>query len=631
MKEKMKLWTTLFVTDTREMMTSLRETTGPLGFDIETHPKEGFESHQMGGLIPEISTIRTVQVYSRELNTVWVVDVRKTGLEFMNDLCTRELVIHNTQFEYGHLKQAGITLTNYQCTMLMARVFLGESGLSLADLVEKQSGEKIDKTLQTSDWSAETLSPEQIDYAALDAVLVMDLYDRFTKWFAEHPHYKTAYLFLRDLIEPTHQQMETGLLVDWQAHAEVAGEWKEKVKQAEQTLAEYGLPSDQISKVKAKQDYLKRVLYGDELADWPKTSTGALKCDSDTLKALQSTNSRPELEAIATWSLYTSRLANYGSKYRSLSINGRLVPQYRIAGMAGFRYQCTKPNIQNQPREGFKHIYIAPEGWSFVASDLSQVELRVAGLLSQDPVINKAYADGQDLHLSMAQDMINRMTSEERAKRLSEAGGDEQLLLKRMRTAAKGVNFGLLFGGGARGLQSYVKASYGVNMTLKEAEDAKTLFHQKYAGLTEWQRLIVKHSITEGCTESQYARLTRHFGEREYFTKDIQRDPYTLSMNHPVQSTAFEILALALRYVYEHASTDWLRLSHTVYDELVVVCKEGRETDAARLIHAAFTYGYKTIWPDCSTKGICEVGYGKTWADTSKQLISPGLYENDSH
>ena len=113
----------------------------------------------------------------------------------------------------------------------------------------------------------------------------------------------------------------------------------------------------------------------------------------------------------------------------------------------------------------------------FVTGDLSQIELRVAGILSEDEVINNAYRNGEDLHRNMAAKM---------------SGKNPKAITKAERTAAKAVNFGLLFGAGAATLQQQAASSYGVEMTLEEAEDYRELFFETYPQFYEWQQDIVE-------------------------------------------------------------------------------------------------------------------------------------------
>jgi len=340
----------------------------------------------------------------------------------------------------------------------------------------------------------------------------------------------------------------------------------------------------------------------DEVTAWSKTKTGNLSTDKDALSRLAH---HPALSLLAEYTTLQTRLANFGAKLQDLLIDDALYPSYQIAGMVSGRFGCSKPNIQNQPRTGFKHIYVAPTGWQFVTGDLAQVELRVAGLISEDMVIIDAYAKGKDLHRMMAANMT---------------GKPEDQITKAERTAAKGVNFGLLFGGGAKGLKEYVRASYGVAMSLAEAEKAKETFQRTYPQFTSWQRAIVKHTNQYDESESIYCRLTRHYTQADHFKQGVYKDIYTHAMNYSIQSTAWELLALAIVYIDQRLPEDGsIRISHHVYDELCLCATDEKVLEAAKLLKESFEQAYLTVFPGCNINGIIEVGAGKNWADAGSE------------
>ena len=560
-----------------------------LGIDIETSKTR---DHPKAGLIPKISEIRLVQLFDGKNLTIF--DCQKLGgVNWITPLTETHLVAHNASFDAQHFYHQGIEFTDLDCTMLMGRVFLNRN-YSIIDAANEDYDMELDKSLQGSDWGREELLPEQIRYAALDAVITYQLQGRFTEGFDQDKTYRGTYQFLQSLIYPLVRQQAHGIEVDTAAHQKIIGEWKLRLTQATQELADDGLTAP--DGVKAKQAYLANKLSDDEKASWPKTKTGNLSTDNDTLQEI---TNHPTLGLLAEYNTLSKGLGHYGDKLTALMVGGALYPSYQIAGMVSGRYGCREPNFQNQPRAGFKHIYIAPKGYQFVTGDLAQVELRVAGLLSEDPVIIDAYATGQDLHRLMA----SKMT-----------GKPENKITKEERTAAKGVNFGLLFGGGARGLQNYVRSSYGVDMSLEEAQQAKQAFHNTYRDFTLWQRLIVKHTNQHDESESNFCKLRRHYDRKDHFRNGQYSDIYTHAMNFPVQSTAWEILALAILYIDEHA-IEGIRISHHVYDELVLVAPDIKVKQAATLLRDAFRYGYREVFPGCNLTSIVEIGAGQNWAE----------------
>jgi len=105
---------------------------------------------------------------------------------------------------------------------------------------------------------------------------------------------------------------------------------------------------------------------------------------------------------------------------------------------------------------------------------------------------------------------------------------DPASITKRERSAAKAVNFGLLFGAGAGTLQRQAASSYGVAMSLDEAEDYRELFFETYPQFSEWQQGIVESTNLHETSQSNLIKLTRHY----------DKAVYTHAMNFPIQSSA---------------------------------------------------------------------------------------------
>lgn len=447
--------------------------------------------------------------------------------------------------------------------------------------------------LQVSDWNRPELLQEQLEYGAADAVVALELAQIFEQWFVENePHYREAYEFLRSLIYPIARQLSHGVPFDVDFHNRLIAQWEQQ-RDAALALLDITNPNS----VKQKQAWLMATLSDDEMLDWPLTDKGNLSTSRDVL---ENAHHIPSAKPLADYTTLSSRLNNFGMKLQVQLIGDRLYPGYQIAGMVTGRFSCRNPNIQNMPRSGFKKCFRAPEGFLFVTGDLSQIELRVAGILSSDEVINQAYRNGEDLHRSMAAKM---------------SGKDPEDITKAERTAAKAVNFGLLFGAGAKTLQQQAASSYGVEMSLEDAEDYMELFFETYPQFYEWQQGIVEATNLYESSESSLIQLTRHYDKKVY----------THAMNYPIQSSAWEVLALAIMYIDEHA-TDSIHISHHVYDELTLLASQDMAMEAAKLLRDAFYHGFHTCFPGAPDRNLVEVGIGRTWeeAGLDQSIVSFG-------
>lgn len=564
------------LTDPQVAVESVQRLAGKtVGFDIETY---GTSDHPSAGLDPGVSAIRLAQFFDEEGRSVHVIDCRYAGTDWMQYLPTVHLVAHNASFEVSHLQRLTSERLSFDCTMLAGRVLYGRNR-SLKDLVRELLGQDLSKDLQKSDWSAEHLTAAQIDYAAADAVAALMVWRQLDE--VVRGKYRDAYNLLKALVYPV--ACQSGIRLNIAAHDALVASWTTEIEVARRELAAAGLANPNSSK--QKQQYLEQVLPMDLLADWPPTPTGKLKTDSETLLGVENV---PTAKALATYSRLSSYVANFGPKLRNLLIDGHLYPDFKIAGAETGRFTCNNPNIQNIPRDGFKHLLLPPAGKVFVGGDLSQIELRVAGQVCGEEVINQAFRDGRDLHRMMAANITGKPEAE---------------ITKEERQMAKAANFGLLYGSGAHSLREQAEKSYGVTLDLAQAQEVKAVFHEAYPALTEWQREIVAETNACGYSESRHVRLTRHYDE----------DVYTHAMNFPIQSSAWEVLALAIIYVDQHAP-DGVTISHHVHDELVLAAPPEQAQAASALLQQAFLHALNAVFPDAPTEGLVETEIGDNWA-----------------
>jgi DNA polymerase-1 len=567
----------------------LKATGELIGIDIETAKAANCADHPQAGLHPQVSCIRLVQLFQTKTSGVVIIDCFATGHAWLPNLIGGRYVAHNAHFECSHFWHHFREELKIECTMLAGRVFHGKHR-KLSDFAAEYLDLNMSKVLQVSDWAREELLDEQLIYAAADAVAAKLLWQKFEVLFAESDtKYRSAYGFLKALVYPVIRQ--AGIEFDIDGHAKVVADWQCEEKEARQTLADLGLNNP--ASVKQKQQWLSARLTIEDLIDWPPTKTGSLSTASKELEQmLHISGAKP----LARWSRVSTRLANFGTTLADKVIDGRLYPNYLIASMVTGRFGCSNPNIQNQPRSGFKNLYRAPEGFLLVTGDLSQIELRVAGLISGDAVINEAYANGRDLHREVA------------AER---AGKEPEDITKPERQAAKAINFGLIFGAGAETLRRQAINSYGADMSMDDAIAAKAFFHAKYERLTAWQQEAVADANAYGYSESPYIKLTRHYDDRVY----------AHAMNFPVQSGAWEVLALAIIYIDAHLPADGsIQISHHVYDELCLVARDDQVMAAALLLRDGFLHGFQTVFPTGSIRGLVEIGAGRTWEAAGNEI-----------
>ena len=555
---------------------------GPWGLDIETAPLPAFRTDSKAGLDPWRSAIRLVQVYPGG-PTCFVFDIAALGLSALKELLqVRAFVAHNAVFELKHLLHAGAAPARLGCTLLQDNA-LGNGRRSLATLAAERLAWAMDKTLQVSDWTAANLTPAQLDYAALDAVAAYQLAKVQAPQLQQRDLIR-CYQLMRDA-QPAIARLElNGCPFDTAAHTALIAQWQSTAEQARGELDSLLNGANPDSPLQLSK-WLSANLPPDTLATWPKTATGQLATDADALAGL----TLPALEPLKRYKVAMKGLGTYGTGYaKHISpVTGRIHSNFTIGGTATGRLSCSSPNIQNPPRDpAFRALFAPAPGRCLVVADYGQIELRVAALVSGDPAMLAVYEQGEDLHRKTAAAFL---------------GKEPGAVSKAERQIAKGINFGMLFGSGAKGLQAFCKSSYGVELSLSQADKARAAFFQAYPGLSAWQGQTRK--------AAELAKQVRTPGGR---VRGLDKNIGTECLNTPVQGGAAECLLAALAAL----DVDSLggRLVNIVHDELVVECEPEQAGAVSAAVESAMVAGFLAIFPSGSTRDLVEAHSGPNWA-----------------
>ncbi len=274
---------------------------------------------------------------------------------------------------------------------------------------------------------------------------------------------------------------------------------------------------------------------------------------------------------------------------------GRVHSHYEQLGSSSGRFSCSSPNIQQTPRElAFRACWQAPEGRMLVIADYSQIELRVAAEIAQDQRMMKAYQQGEDLH---------RLTAS------LVSGVPMALVDKQQRQAAKAINFGLIFAMGARGLQAYSQDTYGVEMTLSQAEQFRQRFFQAYRGIDRWHKRV-REEDAQKRQEGQPSETRTLLGRRY-----IWSNPAGVAglYNMPVQGSAADITKKALILIHEENHHPSWHLVGCVHDEILMEVPEQDGVEAQYFLKRQMERAGKAILR--SVPVLAESNIGHSWAD----------------
>ena len=288
------------------------------------------------GLDPHRARIRLLQVYAGG-DRVLVVDLDQTGTGVLDLIDGVSVIAHNIAFELAFLEAAGVALGELQCTMQAVRLTLGEKAMSLAAAARAYLNLDLDKSLQTSDWNALYLSPEQIDYAAIDAVVAWELAERILPRLKVQ---RAAYEIQLGAVPAAMRMEQRGFKLDMAAHAQLIADLGEERLAATQEYREacraggHDLPDQVPSTPTQKGALLTALLSSDELERWRRTEkSGALSTKrSDLLRA----GHYPPILALVKLSRIDKMLSSFGPTLAALSspVTSRIHAHYRIASTA---------------------------------------------------------------------------------------------------------------------------------------------------------------------------------------------------------------------------------------------------------------------------------------------------------
>lgn len=233
------------------------------------------------------------------------------------------------------------------------------------------------------------------------------------------------------------------------------------------------------------------------------------------------------------------------------------------------RISSSDPNLQNIPirtEQGkiLRESFVPKDGYVFVDSDYSQIELRVLAHISNDQTMIKAFNEGKDIHRKTAANIFGKnledVTKEERSK-------------------AKAVNFGIIYGISSYGLSEQIKVS------IPEAQKYIDEYLSKYSGIKEYMENIQKIAKEKGYVETIFGRR-RYIEEINSNNFKVREFGKRAAMNAPIQGTAADIVKLAMINVSNRLKKENLdaNILLQIHDEILIEVKKGQEEKAAKIL-----------------------------------------------
>ncbi|HIV87249.1 MAG TPA: DNA polymerase I, partial [Candidatus Pygmaiobacter gallistercoris] len=324
-----------------------------------------------------------------------------------------------------------------------------------------------------------------------------------------------------------------------------------------------------------------------------KTKSG-WSTNAETLESLRGVH--PVIDHILLYRSYQKLNSTYvEGLLRVVGEDGRVHSVFNQTETRTGRISSSEPNLQNIPvrtelGSRLRRYFIAPQGSVLLDADYSQIELRILAAISGDKNMQKAFADGEDIHRATASRIF---------------GVPFEMVTPQLRSRAKAVNFGIVYGIGAFSL------SKDVGVSVAEADSFIKSYLNEYSGVREYMERTVKEGHEQGYVTTLYGRR-RPLPEINAANRNVRALGERMAMNTPIQGTAADIIKLAMIRVFRRLADEGLRakLVLQVHDELIV------EAPAAEAQRAAAILGEEMERAaDLPVRLIAEVQEGATWYD----------------
>ncbi|MDD2807231.1 MAG: DNA polymerase I [Patescibacteria group bacterium] len=248
---------------------------------------------------------------------------------------------------------------------------------------------------------------------------------------------------------------------------------------------------------------------------------------------------------------------------------GRIHTSYNQTVAATGRLSSSDPNLQNIPirtelGQKIRQAFIAPNGYSILSADYSQIELRIIASLANDKKMIASFEKGEDIHSRTASE-INNVPLDQ--------------VTKEMRYAAKAVNFGIIYGQGAWGLAE------GTGITRQKAMDFIDRYFEIHSAIKKYLDGVKDLARANGYVETFFGRR-RYLPEINSSMQPVRAAAERAAINHPIQGTAADLIKLAMIEIYQDLPkfSPATKMLLQVHDELVFEVPNNEITKVAKFV-----------------------------------------------
>jgi len=382
-----------------------------------------------------------------------------------------------------------------------------------------------------------------------------DAYAELTKRLSEIPTLQHLYDTTEKPLIPIIEEMEQcGVRVDAKALEKLRKEYQKELDAIEKNIFKMAGREFNVSSPKQLGVVLFEEM-GLTAKGMKKTAGGQFSTKESEMEKIQGLH--PIVDEVLKYRGLTKLLGTYIEAIPPLlDSENRLHAQFLQTGTTTGRMASQNPNLQNIPvrteqGRAIRNAFIPREGYTLVALDYSQVELRIAAILSGDEKLCEIFRSGRDVHTEVASAVMGVPASE---------------VDREMRRRAKIINFGILYGMGVNALKTQLGTTIG------EAQEYLDDYFQTFGRLKEYLEETKGYARKHGYTETLFGRR-RQFPEMKSTMAYVRAQAERMAINAPIQGTQADLIKLAMVRVDEELRSEGKRedahLLLQVHDELI--------------------------------------------------------------
>ena len=412
----------------------------------------------------------------------------------------------------------------------------------------------------------------------------------------------------KPLISLIQEMHEHGILIDKKILTRLSKEYRTDLEKIEKQIYTYAGKEFNIASPKQLGD----VLFDDLGLKTPgaktqkKTATGQRSTKESELEKL--VDEHPIVKAVQEYRGLAKLLSTYVDNIPTLlDSENRVHAQFLQYGAVTGRMASTNPGLQNIPirtdkGRAIRTAFITSPGSILIGLDYSQIELRIAAILSKDEKLCEIFRSGRDVHQEVASAVFNVASD---------------TVDREMRRRAKIINFGILYGMGVNALKTQLGTS------LAEAHQFYEDYFTTFSTLAEYLESTKGYARKHGFTETLFGRR-RQFPEMKSPLPYVRAQAERMAINAPIQGTQADIIKLAMVEINEllvaEGKKDDAHLLLQVHDELVYEVKEEMRDELAKKIQHIM----ESVLSGHETYGvpiIAEVKAGANWGDMNPLMM----------